>query len=296
MKHLPTARDTATTARDGEAAPADDAYPEPLARFVRRVESMRKSKEGEALAYGVAEDLGMLLQDPNWLLPEQREGWPDRFHQHILHVAPDGDFSVVAVVWQPGQSTLIHDHVSWCVVGVYEGKEEEYRYHLYRGAGEQFLVEARTETAGAGEVTTLIPPEEDIHKVTNAGTRKAISIHVYGAGIGRLGSSINHIFDDLVVLPAPETPTGFAGDERWPKQQRNLSPNRKRPVTKTTSFKSGSPAVTILGQVGSDRGRGAACGRDQNRPGRIRGATPAERSGSPARPMASFHPTTCRCS
>lgn len=203
MKHFPTARATATAARDGEAALAGITGTGPLARFVRRVESMRKSKEGEALAHGVAEDLGTLLQDPNWLLPGQREGWPDRFRQHILHVAPDGGFSVVAVVWQPGQSTPIHDHVSWCVVGVYEGEEEENRYHLYRSAGEQFLVEAGTETAGAGEVTTLIPPEEDIHKVTNAGARKAISIHVYGADIGKLGSSINHILDDLPVLPDP---------------------------------------------------------------------------------------------
>ena len=27
-----------------------------------------------------------------------------------------------------GQSTPIHDHVSWCVVGVYEGRERETRF------------------------------------------------------------------------------------------------------------------------------------------------------------------------
>ena len=48
-----------------------------------------------------------------------------------------------------------------------------------------------------------MPPEEDIHRVTNAGAEKAISIHVYGADIGRLGSSINHVFDDLPVRPDP---------------------------------------------------------------------------------------------
>ena len=48
--------------------------------------------------------------------------------QAVLHVAPDGVFSVVAVVWQPGQTIPIHDHGSWCVVGVYEGEEEEISY------------------------------------------------------------------------------------------------------------------------------------------------------------------------
>jgi len=52
-------------------------------------------------------------------------------------------------------------------------------------------------------VPNLLPPEEDIHRVTNAGTGKAISIHVYGADIGKFGSSINHVFDDLPLRPDP---------------------------------------------------------------------------------------------
>lgn len=59
------------------------------------------------------------------------------------------------------------------------------------------------EVAHPGQVTTMLPPEEDIHRVTNAGTGRAISIRLYGADIGRLGSSINHVFDDLPVLPDP---------------------------------------------------------------------------------------------
>lgn len=132
-----------------------------------------------------------------------RLGWPDRFRTHVIHVAPDGDFSIVVVVWQPGPTTPIHDHVSWCVVGVYEGEEEEISYRLYEGDGESFLVKHEVEVAHPGQVTTLLPPEEDIHRVTNAGTETAISIHVYGADIGRLGSSINHVFDGLPALPDP---------------------------------------------------------------------------------------------
>ena len=126
----------------------------------------------EPLAHGVAHELGTLLGRKGWLLPEQREGWPDRFRTHVIHVAPDGAFSIVVVVWQPGQTTPIHDHVSWCVVGVYEGEEEEMGYHLYEDGGGRFLVEHEVEVARPGQVTTLLPPEEDIHRVTNAGTAR----------------------------------------------------------------------------------------------------------------------------
>jgi predicted metal-dependent enzyme (double-stranded beta helix superfamily) len=47
-----------------------------------------------------------------------------------------------------------------------------------------------------------VPPAGNIHSVAAAGTRKTISIHVYGADIERLGSSILRRFDDLEQLPA----------------------------------------------------------------------------------------------
>jgi predicted metal-dependent enzyme (double-stranded beta helix superfamily) len=47
-----------------------------------------------------------------------------------------------------------------------------------------------------------VPPAENIHSVTASGPGKTISIHVYGADIERLGSSILRRFDDLEQLPA----------------------------------------------------------------------------------------------
>ncbi len=204
MNNQSTIKGPMTATREvGNTSTVEKPDQEPLTRFVESVEAMRESLEGEALAQGVAKTLGTLLQEQDWLLPEHRLGWPDRFRQHILHVAPDGGFSVVAVVWQPGQTTPIHDHLSWCVVGVYEGAEEEINYRLYENNGERFLAKHAVETAHPGEVTTLIPPEEGIHKVTNSGTDKAISIHVYAADIGLLGSSINQIFEQMPVLSDP---------------------------------------------------------------------------------------------
>ena len=45
-----------------------------------------------------------------------------------------------------------------------------------------------------GSVTGIAPPG-DIHRVSNSGTSTAISLHVYGADIGKLGSSIRRTYD-----------------------------------------------------------------------------------------------------
>lgn len=173
---------------------------------------MREDGTAEApLVQGVERALTELLKRHGWLNPEHRRGLPDRYRQHVLHVSPDGSFSVVTLVWLPGQKTPIHDHVTWCVVGVYEGEEEEIRYRLYEDGDRRFLVpEGRLKTQ-PGQVTALVPPEEDIHQVSNVGEGEAISIHVYGADIGKLGSSINRTFDDLPILPFP----GDARRVRW---------------------------------------------------------------------------------
>jgi 3-mercaptopropionate dioxygenase len=47
------------------------------------------------------------------------------YRSHTLHVEPDGSFSIVALLWRPGQLTRIHDHVTWCAFGVIQGVEHE---------------------------------------------------------------------------------------------------------------------------------------------------------------------------
>ena len=111
--------------------------------------------------------------------------------------------SVVALVWLPGQSTPIHDHVSWCVVGVYAGRERETRYRAVEVGGERWLEPVGEVDARPGHVEVIVPSVEDIHRVTAAGDGPTVSIHVYGADIERLGSSIYRRFDDWTVLSGP---------------------------------------------------------------------------------------------
>jgi 3-mercaptopropionate dioxygenase len=153
--------------------------------------------------HAIGARLGALLANDGWLAPEHRVASTDHYTQHLLHVSPSRRLSVVALVWLPGQSTPIHDHVSWCVVGVYEGRERETRYRAVEVGGERWLEPVGEVDAHPGHVEVIVPSREDIHRVTAVGDGPTISIHIYGADIERLGSSIYRRFDDWTVLSGP---------------------------------------------------------------------------------------------
>jgi predicted metal-dependent enzyme (double-stranded beta helix superfamily) len=138
------------------------------------------------------------LPSPDILTPEQRSGDPETYRSHVLHAEPDGRFSIVALVWRPGQVTPIHDHVTWCVFGVIQGIEYEELFTLEEETGS--LVEAGSSANWTGDVSGFAPPG-DIHRVRNSGDGTAISIHVYGTDVSRIGSSVRRYYD-LPVRPA----------------------------------------------------------------------------------------------
>jgi 3-mercaptopropionate dioxygenase len=144
----------------------------------------------------VARELELHLPSPEVLTPEQRRGDPDRYRSHLLHAEPDGSFSIVALVWQPGQVTPIHDHVTWCVFGVVQGSEQEELFTLDEEL--RVLVEAGVVTHETGDVSGFAPPG-DIHRVLNAGDETAISIHVYGTDVSRIGSSVRRYYDQPIA-------------------------------------------------------------------------------------------------
>jgi predicted metal-dependent enzyme (double-stranded beta helix superfamily) len=162
-----------------------------LADLVGDLDRAVRGHRNDALtADAVAHALTPYLGTDGLLTAEQRQGDPARYRQHLLHVADDGAFSVVALVWLPGQATPVHDHVCWCVVGVHEGDEEELRYRL---DGDRLVTTERLMNP-RGEVSVALPPG-DIHLVRNAGDDLAISLHVYGADLRQTGTSIRRRYD-----------------------------------------------------------------------------------------------------
>jgi 3-mercaptopropionate dioxygenase len=140
----------------------------------------------------VADELRRHLPGPEILTPGERQGSPDGYVCHTLYTEPDGSFSVCALVWRPGQETPIHDHVTWCVVGVVQGAEYEELFALRDG--DTILEELGRNVNVTGDVGGFAPPG-DIHRVRNHGADVAISLHIYGADIERLGSSVRRTYD-----------------------------------------------------------------------------------------------------
>lgn len=135
----------------------------------------------------VADQLRRHLPTPDVLTGAQRLGSSDDYCAHNLYAEPDGSFSIVALVWRPGQLTRIHDHVTWCVFGVIQGVEHEELFDA------DLNMVGRSENH-AGDVSGFAPPG-DIHRVHNTAKETAISIHVYGTDVTRLGSSARRYYD-----------------------------------------------------------------------------------------------------
>jgi predicted metal-dependent enzyme (double-stranded beta helix superfamily) len=122
------------------------------------------------------------------LTPEQRLGSPDRAAGHLLHA--ETDFSMMAIVWRPGQLTRIHDHLCWCVVCVVQGSELETQYEDHG----DHLVETITTRNAEGSVSALAPPG-DLHRIHNDTDDITISLHVYGIDLRVAGSSARRTYD-----------------------------------------------------------------------------------------------------
>jgi 3-mercaptopropionate dioxygenase len=168
----------------GTAVPhVSGACPELLTAAIRR--AVRARGSWLQAAERVAAVLRRNLPGPDLLTPAQLAGDPAGYQTHLLHAEPDGSFSVTVMVWLPGQETPVHDHLTWCVTAVLQGTE--YEEILAPRDGYLEVIERSTNPVGA--VSGFAPPG-DIHRVRNTGSGTAVSMHVYGTDISRVGSSI----------------------------------------------------------------------------------------------------------
>ncbi|MFI0453883.1 cysteine dioxygenase [Actinomadura sp. 6N118] len=140
----------------------------------------------------VADALREHLPPPELLSADQLAGERGTFAGHRLHMEPDGSFSMVAIVWQPGALTRIHDHVTWCVFGVLAGVEHEDLYTVSEDG--TALIEVGSNPNLTGDVSGFAPPG-DIHRVRNVGDSTAVSLHIYGTDLDRIGSSVRRYYD-----------------------------------------------------------------------------------------------------
>jgi predicted metal-dependent enzyme (double-stranded beta helix superfamily) len=135
----------------------------------------------------VQRSLRSCLTATGWLPASCRRPAQDCYARHLVHRDADDRFSVVAMVWSPGQKTPVHDHSGvWCVEGIYKGRLAITRYDLL-GAIRDGVARFRRHDEvheGIGATGALIPPVE-FHTIENASDAVAISVHVYGCDMKR---------------------------------------------------------------------------------------------------------------
>ena len=134
---------------------------------------------------------------PEWLCETSSECYV----QHLVHVSPRRDFSIVALAWLPGQCTPIHDHLSWCAVSVWEGAECETRY---RHVGNGTLVQISRRVLRAGD-TTVFTDANDVHYVENCAANVTVSLHAYGVDLSVAGSSIRSCYPKTALARSSST-------------------------------------------------------------------------------------------
>jgi predicted metal-dependent enzyme (double-stranded beta helix superfamily) len=148
---------------------------------------VRPDRRAHHTAVAVADLLRRRAPSLDLLTEDELGGDGADFARHVLHAEPA--FSVVAVVWQPGQATPIHDHIAWCSFVVLQGVEYE---TLYRSHGDH-LRQIRRVANRTGDASGFAPPG-DIHRVHNTGDTTAVSLHVYGADLSTDPSSVRRTY------------------------------------------------------------------------------------------------------
>lgn len=163
-----------------------------LREFVRQMTlltSQAGADEPTILAGG-RELLGELVRCDDWLPDAFAQPDATYYRQYLLYCDPLERFSVVSFVWGPGQSTPVHDHTVWGLVGVLRGAEVCESFERAPTGGLRSL---GASTLATGQVDAVSPSIGDIHAVKNAfDDRVSISIHVYGADIGAVH---RHVFN-----------------------------------------------------------------------------------------------------
>jgi 3-mercaptopropionate dioxygenase len=184
----------------------------------------------EALTEAIeeADRTGVPLLPARYRIPD-----PDRYARYRVARDPEGRFSMIAMVWGPGQGTPIHDHGGlWCVECVVQGRIRVRAFQPEDHPAPKRLdfEEEERLMAGRGEAGHLIPPL-DHHVIDNPHEDPAVTLHVYGGDMAWCHAFEPHPDGGYVkVRRVLQTENGQAGAQRGdPPPRTGAGPDRWRP-------------------------------------------------------------------
>ena len=152
------------------------------------------SSESETL-YRLKPLVEKLITTPNAVPVEAFVSRKDKFANNLLYRPEDRVFSIMGGNWLPGQTTPIHDHLTWAIVGVCQGEERESIYRRIDDGSDPKkarLELVRERINKKGQVTVL--GKNGIHRIDNVSLAASLSVHMYGLDIGTLE---RHSYDPI---------------------------------------------------------------------------------------------------
>lgn len=117
---------------------------------------------------------------------------PQKPAAYLVYSPPDKAFSVVSMVWSPGQAFPIHDHLAWGLIGVLRNQVNETRYRRIDDGTKEDYAEIReigVKDFVEGEILEeglVFDPvhRDDIHRIRNASSEPSVSIHILATDLG----------------------------------------------------------------------------------------------------------------
>ncbi|WP_250471976.1 cysteine dioxygenase family protein [Caballeronia sp. GAFFF1] len=137
--------------------------------------------------------LSRAIADPALLRADQRAGSPQGYQRHLLAADPLGRYAIAALVWEPGQSSPVHAHRTWCGYAVIDGALAETQYRW--DANSHRAIETRRHPREAGAVSYADAGRGAIHQLCNPAdaTTRAVSIHIYGVAGEHIATHVNDL-------------------------------------------------------------------------------------------------------
>lgn len=184
--------------RRGSAQRGSSVRQQPLVALIsaidRAVEAMGGSEGPEARS-ALLSALGAASVTPGLLSHAQRKPGADCYARHVIHADPAGRYTLIAIVWAPGQFSPIHAHRAWCAYSICDGPlcETLFRIDPVTGAA----IELGSHKRPAGYACFADAGLDQIHRLGNDGRigAAAVSLHAYGVSGDNIACGVNDVID-----------------------------------------------------------------------------------------------------
>jgi predicted metal-dependent enzyme (double-stranded beta helix superfamily) len=147
----------------------------------------------DAMAGRITQALRTAAAAPNLLSDGLRAPRTGCYARHTIAAEPAGRFTLLSIVWGPGQFSPPHAHDTWCAYAVVENPLAETLFDYDTASGK--AIAGKTAQRDPGYACFAPAGLEQIHRLGNAGGVSAISLHVYGVEGSRVGTHVNRLMD-----------------------------------------------------------------------------------------------------